>query len=284
MPTLGGAITVRGTGITVTYGTTPALEDATFTLPAGTSTALIGPNGAGKTTLLHVLAGLLRPASGTLELPHSSVAYVLQRHAIHAWMPLTVSEVVRMGRYRDRGLLRPLRQADRDLCRAAADRMDVADLWGRQFGELSGGQRQRVLVAQALAQDAPVLLLDEPVTGLDIPSQQRILEVVDEETARGVTVVLSTHALDEARHCDQVLLVAGRIVASGAPDAVLTEGFLREAYAGRMLGGHEEHDHAHDLVVLDDHGHGTGHDPSDRFGTDRARLARSHEDGGHDHG
>jgi ABC-type Mn2+/Zn2+ transport system ATPase subunit len=284
MPNPGDAIAVRGTGITVAYGATPALADASFTLDPGTSTALIGPNGAGKTTLLHVLAGLLRPTAGTLTLPHLSVAYVLQRHAIHAWMPLTVAEVIRMGRYRDRGLLRPLRRADRELCRTAATRMEVVDLWNRQFGELSGGQRQRVLVAQALAQDAPVLLLDEPVTGLDIPSQQRILEMVEEETARGVTVVLSTHALDEARHCDQVLLVAGRIVAAGPPDAVLTEGFLREAYAGRMLGGHEGHDHAHDLVVLDDHGHGTGPDPAVHFGVDRGRLARPHEDGGHDHG
>jgi ABC-type Mn2+/Zn2+ transport system ATPase subunit len=247
---------VTATSVALAYGSAVAVADATFAMPPGSSTALIGPNGAGKTTVLHALAGILSPVSGRITLPAGGAAYVLQRQAIHHWMPLTVLEVIRIGRYRRLGLFRPFSASHHAACTRAAERMDVSHLARRQFGELSGGQRQRVLVAQALAQEADLLLLDEPLTGLDIPSQQRILDVVDEERSRGVTVVLSTHQLDEARHCDQVLLVAGRIVAAGRPEEVLTEESLREAYAGRLLGGHEDHDHPHDLVILDDHAHG----------------------------
>lgn len=250
---------VRVTGLRVEYGPVVALHDVTFELAAGTSAALIGPNGSGKTTLLHSLAGLARPTAGTVDLAgDGTVAYVLQHPGERSWMPISVAEVVRMGRYAGRGLLGRLGRDDRDACREAMERMEVTDLASRQFGELSGGQRQRVLVAQALARRAALLLLDEPVTGLDLASQQRILDVLDEERAAGTTVVISTHHLDEARHCDLVLLLAGRLVAQGSPEEVLTEAHLREAYAGRLLGGHEHHAHAQDLLLLDDHGHGVG--------------------------
>jgi ABC-type Mn2+/Zn2+ transport system ATPase subunit len=135
--------------------------------------------------------------------------------------------------------------------------MEVGDLLPRQVSGLSGGQRQRVLVAQALARRSQLLLLDEPITGLDLASQERILEVLDQETAAGRTVVVTTHNLDEARHCDRVLVLDRRLVAMGTPDEVLRPSVLREAYGGRLLGDHAGHEHAHDLIVVDDHGHGS---------------------------
>ncbi|MDP6582983.1 MAG: ATP-binding cassette domain-containing protein, partial [Vicinamibacterales bacterium] len=139
----------------------------------------------------------------------------------------------------------------------AVARMEVGDLLPRQVSGLSGGQRQRVLVAQALARRSQLLLLDEPITGLDLASQERILEVLGQETAAGRTVVVTTHNLDEARHCDRVLVLDRRLVAMGTPDEVLRPSVLREAYGDRLLGDHAGHEHAHDLIVVDDHGHGS---------------------------
>ena len=116
----------------------------------------------------------------------------------------------------------------------------------RSLTDLSGGERQRALLAQALVQDAPTLLLDEPITGLDLASQKRILDVVDDEASAGRTVVMSTHHLDEARHVSTVVLLANRLVACGPPAEVLTEANLRAAYGSRVLGG---------TTILDDHGH-----------------------------
>jgi len=243
----------------VSFGTRVALDRVTLTLERGHSAAVIGPNGSGKTTLLHAIAGLRKPSKGRIVLdpPDITVAYVTQRHDHSRWMPLTAGEVLTMAAYGRRGLLQPLRAEDRDARDDAADRLGVHDLSSRQFGELSGGQQQRVLLAQALAQQPELLLLDEPITGLDLISQQRILDVISDETDRGTAVMLSTHHLDEARHCDDVLLLATALVAHGPPDEVLTRERLREAFTGSLLGDHREHDHDLDLLLLDDHGHGT---------------------------
>lgn len=250
-----GATVVDVAGLTARYGRDAALDDVTFTAEAGTLTALVGPNGAGKTTLLHVLAGLHPVAAGrvTRKPGWDTTAYVLQRHDHHEWMPLTVAEVLRMGRYGRRGLLGRLDRADRTAVATAAERLEVADLGRRQFHELSAGQQQRVLFAQALAAEAPVLLLDEPVTGLDLASQQRIFAVVADERAAGRVVLYSTHHLDEANHADQVLLLARRLVAAGPPRTVLTGAVLRRAYGDRVLDVPGE-DAA---TLIDDHAHGT---------------------------
>jgi iron complex transport system ATP-binding protein len=252
---------VRVRDLRVTFPGTVALRDVDLDSRPGSAVALVGPNGSGKTTLLHVLAGLRRPDAGTVEVD-GVAAYVRQRPDVHRWMPLTVGEVLRMGCYRSTGLLRRLGSGDRAVAAAAA-RLEVEDLRRRQFGELSGGQRQRVLVAQALVQRPDVLLLDEPVTGLDLASQQRILQIVAEETAAGRTVVLSTHHLEEARRCDHVVLLAGRVVAQGAPSRVLTPGNLQQAYGARALttaaavSASPAGPTGSELLVLDDHGHGT---------------------------
>ena len=248
---------VRVGRLSAGYGNQPALLDVTFELPRGTSTAVIGPNGSGKTTLLNVLAGLMEPSGGTVQRPAGGVAYVLQSTRTPRWMPLTVAEVLRMSRYRSRGMLGRLTGADREAVADAARRLDVEGLARRQFGELSGGQRQRVLVAQALAQQANLLLLDEPLTGLDISSQGRILEVVDQETARGATVVLSTHHLEEAALCDLVLVLDRKLIASGPPKEILTAELLAQAFGARVGPGGDHPDHDHPPTALhDDHAHG----------------------------
>lgn len=194
------------------------LEPTTLSFAAGTSVALTGPNGSGKTTLLRVLAGLLKPTTGTRRGPEPrEVAYVSQHVSTNPWMPLTVGEVLAMSQYRHRGLLGPLRSDDRRRISDASSRLEVDDLFDRSFGELSGGQCQRVRVAAALAADAPCLLLDEPITGLDLASQFRILNVIDDERQAGRLVVLNTHHLEEAEQCDRVIMLAGRVVADGPP-------------------------------------------------------------------
>ena len=273
--TISGGPSLRAEGVTFSYGDRPALSNVTIHLRGGSVTALIGPNGSGKTTLLHVLAGLIEPASGIVEAP-DRVAYMPHQHGIGIWMPLTVREVIGMGRYRLRGLIGRLTAADRGRVRDAAELLEVSDLLRRQFGELSAGQRQRVLMAQTIMQEGDLLLLDEPITGLDLASQGRILEVINAERARGAIVVLSTHHLDEARRCDHVVLLANRLVAQGPPAEVLTAEVLQTSYQGRIVQAgnccgpepdccgppaDDEECCAHPadrLLVLDDHAHGHG--------------------------
>jgi manganese transport system ATP-binding protein len=140
-----------------------------------------------------------------------------------------------MARYPRLGLAGRFRRADRLAVESAVERLEVGDLMRRQLGELSGGQRQRVLVAQGLAQEADLLLLDEPLTGLDLASRERILTIIDDERAAGRTVVVSTHDLGDARRCDLVLLIATRLVAFGPPDVALDPSTLREAYGSRLI-------------------------------------------------
>jgi iron complex transport system ATP-binding protein len=264
--------TIVARDVCVHYGSTVALAPSSLMLPSGQSVALVGPNGSGKSTLLLVLAGLLRPTSGSVELRRDvRVAFVAQHQLQHRWMPISVGDVLRMGRYGERGLLGRLGAADRRAIADAAERMDVGAMVRRPFGDLSGGQRQRVLVAQALAARPDLLLLDEPITGLDLASQQRILEVIADETAAGTSVVLSTHHLGEARHTDRVLLLAGCIVADGPPDEVLRPALLAEAFGNRMIRT------ANGAVVVDDHGHA---DLAHDAGVDASDLLPQHH---HDH-
>ena len=155
--------------------------------------ALVGANGSGKSTLLKLLAGLISPSEGRVERAEGvGVVFVAQQHGHHRWLPLMVDEVLRMGTYRGRPLVQRIRSDQRAESTAIADRLEVGDLRRRAFGELSGGQRQRVLVAQALIGSPRLLLLDEPITGLDLASQQRILTVIGEEVAGGRGVCSTT--------------------------------------------------------------------------------------------
>lgn len=250
-------------GVAARYKNTHlALSGITCQFEHGTSTALVGANGSGKTTLLRLICGLSQPCKGEISPNPSkkSVALVAQQQGHRAWLPVTVSSVLHMSRYRQRGLIKRLGPADRIIVGDAAERLKVADLANRQFGELSGGQRQRVMVAQALAQDADVLLLDEPITGLDLLSQETILQIVEEERRRGRIVVISTHHMDEAEICDQILLLANRLIAVGTPSQVLTNKNLREVFGIRTAHA-DDQDCAFsgELHVFDDHGHDHGH-------------------------
>lgn len=219
----------------MTFGERVALTGVDVSLEPGSTLAVIGPNGAGKSTLLHALAGIVPPSSGTVERSGATTALVLQSTEVDRATPLTVRDTIAMGRYPRLGLLKRFAPADREAITAAMARLDVSDLAPRQLAELSGGQRQRVLIAQGLAQEADVLLLDEPVTGLDLASRRSILEVLDEERAAGRAVVMTTHNLEDARVCDRVLLLATCMVALGAPDEVIREDNLRTAYGGRVM-------------------------------------------------
>ena len=245
----------------LSYGRHVAVDRADLALGAGTLTTLIGPNGSGKSTLLDAVAGLVDPVSGTVTThdPHGDgparVAYVMQQTRTGALLPMSVLEVVRMGRYGLRGMFGRFRAEDHDAVEDAMSRLEVTGIARRQLRELSGGQRQRVLMAQGLAQRAPVLLLDEPVTGLDLVSRRRITEVVAEECDGGTTVVVSTHDLTDAEGADHVVLLSGRIVAQGPPADVLTPENLRAAYGGRFIqlspddAGVDEHVHPHHYHV-----------------------------------
>lgn len=253
-------VTVRADAVTLAYGASTVLADVSFVLDAGQATSLIGPNGSGKSTLLNAIAGLHRPAAGSIavlggDIAHvrRRIAYVLQATTTGEQLPITAREVVAMGRYAEKGAFGRLTRDDRSLVDETLDRLDLRPLARRHLSELSGGQRQRVFVAQGLVQQADVLLLDEPLAGLDLSSQQQILGVVAEERDRGRTVVTSTHDLSEAAGADHLLLLAGRLVAAGPPDQVLTADHLAAAYGSAVLrlddgalmvddGAHHHHD------------------------------------------
>lgn len=229
---------VLGEDLTLSYGSKLALAPSSFEIPRGGITVLIGPNGAGKSTLLAAIAGLIEPASGSITVATGNgkrrISYVLQSTKVNDTLPVTVREVVAMGRYAARTGPR-LAPKDHRAVDEAMRRMDLTELAGMHLRDLSGGQRQRVLVAQGLAQEHDILLLDEPLTGLDLPSAQAIDQVIHDETATGCTIVMTTHDLAEAQVADHVILLSGRVVASGTAETVLTVENLTAAYGPNLL-------------------------------------------------
>jgi len=228
---------VEAEDLVLGYAETVAVGPSSFTLPRASVTAVIGPNGSGKSTLLHALAGILPLRGGTLRVlgltpaaarPHTT--YVMQTVTVAPGTPITVREVVAMGRFPSTGWFRPFTREDRARVQHAMDQLEISGLAGRHLGELSGGQRQRVYVAQGIAQEHELVLLDEPLTGLDITSARTIDRIIHSERDKGHSVILTTHDLDEARAADRVLLMSGRVVASGTPGEVLTRRNLEIAY------------------------------------------------------
>ena len=239
---------ITADNLEVRYGDTVALSGVDLTVPAGSSLAVIGPNGSGKSTLLAALAGTIEPSTGSTHLTDPPPALVLQTTDVDKSLPMTVCDTVSLARYPRLGLFGRFQPADRDAIDRSLARMGIEDLASRQLHDLSGGQRQRVLVAQGLAQESDVLLLDEPVNGLDLISRAVILDVIDEELASGRTVVMTTHNLDDARRCQQVLLLDTTPVAVGPPAAVLTEEHLRRTFSGQFI-------RIGNKVILDDPHH-----------------------------
>lgn len=224
----GTTFRIRFTELSAGYSGHPALHELSAEIRPLTTTALVGPNGSGKSTLLGVLAGVIRPTGG--ELHHAGgrpPAFVPQRGAVGDTLPLTVRQTVEMGRWGERGPWRRLTRQDRAAVDSALERLDIADLAARQLGELSGGQRQRALIAQGLAQESDLLLLDEPTTALDPEARERIAALLTELVDDGVTVVHATHDLDAARSADACLLLReGRLVDQGRPERLLTPSTL----------------------------------------------------------
>ncbi|GAA1659427.1 zinc ABC transporter ATP-binding protein AztA [Glycomyces endophyticus] len=204
-------------GVGARHGVVAVLHEVTVSIPRHRVTAVTGANGSGKSTLLGVLAGTHPPSSGTLRRSHSGrPAFVVQRSEVADALPITVRQTVAMGRWAHRGAWRRLTREDRSIVDRCMDRLGVADLAARRLGALSGGQRQRVLLAQGLAQQADLLLLDEPATGLDAESRARIAAVLAEERDRGTTVVHATHDPEDAAGADhRIVLTDGRIATGG---------------------------------------------------------------------
>ncbi|HEX6946445.1 MAG TPA: zinc ABC transporter ATP-binding protein AztA [Acidimicrobiia bacterium] len=244
-------VAVRARDLVLGYGSFVAIRQATFAIPFGTLTAVIGPNGSGKSTLLNSIAGLVTPMAGSIEVavPPKRIAYVMQSTKVPEALPVSVREVVTMGRYATSGPARRLTAEDRRAVSDAMERLGITDLAHRQISKLSGGQRQRAFVAQGLAQDHDILLLDEPLTGIDITTAGAIDEVIHHEIEEGCAVVMTTHDLTEAAVAGHVILVSGGVVASGPPADVLTAENLRRAYGPALLHAGE------DRVFLDDPAH-----------------------------
>lgn len=226
---------------TARYRGQSALEDVSFQVFAGEQLAIVGPNGAGKSTLFKVIVGVLPLSGGAIHAPGRAslrelgVAYVPQRNQVDWTFPVTVSDVVMMGRVGRIGLFRRASAHDHARVRWCLELVGMSDLAAQQIGALSGGQQQRVFIARALAQEAELLLMDEPLTGLDLPSQEEIFRILDTLREQRVTVMVATHDLDQAAdHFDRVLLLNRRMVGIGRPEEVFTAERLAAAYGHHM--------------------------------------------------
>jgi manganese/iron transport system ATP-binding protein len=225
--------------LSVRYDGHFALENITFHLHAGERVAVVGPNGAGKSTLFKVVAGVLTPSSGEVKISgfgprgHTCIAYVPQRSQVDWRFPASVADVVMMGRIGKIGLFRWPRRSDWDIVHAALEAVDMNSLANRQIGELSGGQQQRTFLARALAQKAELVLMDEPFNGLDMPSQEAILSLLENLRRQRITVMVATHDLGQAAKVfDRVMLLNRNLVRFGSPQEVLTSENLLHAYSG----------------------------------------------------
>ncbi|MFU8770909.1 MAG: metal ABC transporter ATP-binding protein [Anaerolineales bacterium] len=224
-------------GLNVRYNGRAALENISFELEEGARVAVVGPNGAGKSTLFKVIAGIMPPASGYVKVAgagpggHICIAYLPQRSQVDWDFPVSVADVVMMGRIGKLGPLRFPSVNDWELVHQSLNVVGLEELASWQIGELSGGQQQRMFIARALAQEAELILMDEPFTGLDLTSQEGIIQILDELRKHGVTLLLATHDLKMAgERFDRVMLLNRRLLGFGEPQQVFTAERLVAAY------------------------------------------------------
>ncbi len=229
--------TISADHLCVGYGKHPVVEGVMLDMHPGELLVLIGTNGSGKSTLLKTLAGLIHPVHGDLhvlgqhagQLP-TRVAYLPQHPVSSHTLPLQVRDVVTMGRFAHLGLFKRASSSDRDIVSSAMRRTGIDAQANKPIRDLSGGQQQRTHLAQVLAREAEILLLDEPTAGLDINGRKLVAELIAAERARGVTVVMATHELADAEHATAVLLLAQRVVSMGPPKDALRDEYLRECF------------------------------------------------------
>jgi manganese/iron transport system ATP-binding protein len=251
--------------LTFRYNGRDAIENITFHLHEGERVAIVGPNGAGKSTLIKVVAGVLQPTSGEVTIygahpdKHVCIGYIPQRSQVDWTFPVSVADVVMMGRSAKLGPFNWPHKRDWEFVRHALETVEISDLAARQISQLSGGQQQRMFIARALAQESELMLMDEPLTGLDTPSQEGILDLLDRLKLEKVTVMVATHDLDQAAsHFDRIMLLNHKVIAFGEPTQVMQTNNLIKAYGGRLraLEGEQvlavddccddgEHDHTH---------------------------------------
>ena len=256
--------------ITVAYrnGMT-ALRHASFTVPRGTITALVGVNGAGKSTIFKAIMGFVPLAEGSVEilgmpareaLRRNLVAYVPQAEEVDWNFPVLVEDVVMMGRYGHMNFLRIPSRRDHELVTEALARVNMLEYRKRQIGELSGGQRKRVFLARALAQEGQIILLDEPFTGVDVTTEEQIIELLKSLRDEGRVMLVSTHNLGSVPDfCDRTVFVKGTVLAYGKTEDTFTEANLETAFGGVLrhfiLSGtdlHDDEDPRHLKVISDD--------------------------------
>ena len=237
------AIDVRG--LTVRYGETVAVDDASLEVDWGVVCGLVGMNGSGKSTLFKAIMGVVRPDHGEVTIGGSLpllarrrglVGYVPQSEAVDWSFPVSVRDVVMMGRYGFQGFSRRPRPADREAVDSALDRLELTALADRQIGELSGGQRKRTFIARGLAQEARILLLDEPFAGIDKRTEQSLTALLRELAADGCTVLVSTHDLATLPSlCDEAILFARRPLLHSTPEVILRPENLVQAFGLDVL-------------------------------------------------
>lgn len=227
--------------INLRYGNRLVLEDITFTLERGQRIAVVGPNGAGKSTLFKIIAGVIQPTSGKVTVygegpgDHICIAYVPQRSQVDWQFPVNIHDVVMMGRVGVLGVGRMPGIRDHQLVQNCLSIVGLSDLANRQISELSGGQQQRMFIARALAQQAEIILMDEPLNGLDIPSQEAILSILYTLQQQKVTVMVATHDLHQAAEkFDRVMLLKGTLLGFGEASQVLTPENLMRTYGGHL--------------------------------------------------
>jgi ABC-type Mn2+/Zn2+ transport system ATPase subunit len=225
---------VEASGLVTGYAGRPVLSGVTFDLQAGQALAVLGPNGGGKTTLLRVLLGELPVLAGACRV-EGRPAYVAQAGRARLDFPVSALDVVLMGAYARTPVWRRLGRAERTRAHAMLERVGLGQQAGERFGTLSGGQRQRVLIARALLQDARLLLLDEPFTGVDRASEAGLLAILDELRAEGRGLLVSTHDVEHARRWDRVLCLNSAQVAFGAPADALSPQTLHATYGEEMV-------------------------------------------------
>lgn len=228
-------------GLKVRYNGNLALSDVSFQIPTGERVAVVGPNGAGKSTLFKVIAGVLQPSAGQVDIygdgpgGHICIAYLPQRSQVDWQFPVSLADVVMMGRIGQLGPLRWPSKRDWEIVNQALRVVRLEGLRNRQIGELSGGQQQRLFVARALAQEAELMLMDEPLAGLDVTSQEDILDILTSLSARGVTVLVAMHDLKlAAEHFDRVMLLNRSMLGFGKPEEIFTSKRLVEAYGDHL--------------------------------------------------